>query len=99
MPAPSSRSAVAALAAIAFALACGGSDLLLPGDGQPASLTIVQGNNQNTRVGEPLAQPIVVQVNDGAGRPVAQARVSFVATGGSGATFSPAFATTDNDGR
>lgn len=85
--------------ATALAMACGGGDLLLPGDGQPATVAILQGNNQNTRVGEPLPEPIVVRVNDAAGRPVAQARVVFTATSGSGASISPSAVTTDNDGR
>jgi hypothetical protein len=85
--------------AAAVMLACGGSDLLLPGDGLPASLSIVQGNNQNTRVGQPLAEPIAVRVSDGAGRPVAQARIAFAVTSGIGASLSPATVTTDNDGR
>jgi hypothetical protein len=83
----------------ALACGCGGSDLLLPGDAQPANVAILQGNNQNTRIGEPLAEPIVVRVNDGAGRPVAQARVMFAPTSGTGASISPAAVTTDNDGR
>ncbi len=85
--------------ASAAVLACGGSELLLPGDSRPAALAIVQGNNQSTRVGEPLAEPITVRVSDAAGRPVAQARVMFAVTSGAGATVSPPAVTTNNDGR
>jgi hypothetical protein len=87
------------IVATALAVACGGDDLLLPGDGQPATVAILQGNNQNTRVGEPLPEPIVVRVSDAAGRPVAQTRVVFTATSGSGASISPSAVTTDNNGR
>jgi hypothetical protein len=86
-------------AAVITALACGGSDLLLPGDGEPAALAIVQGNNQSARVGEPLAEPIAVRVSDGAGRPVAQARVMFATGSPAGATIAPGSTLTDNDGR
>jgi hypothetical protein len=93
------RFGTAVALAVATAVACGGSDLLLPGDSQPASLAIVQGNNQSARVGESLAQPITVRVSDGAGRPVAQARVLFAASAGPGATITPASDLTGNDGQ
>ncbi len=79
-------------------IACGGTDLLLPSDSRPAALDIVQGNNQNARVGEVLAEPITVRVSDAAGRPVAQVRIIFSATSGSGASVSPAAVTTNTDG-
>ncbi|MGH6691184.1 MAG: Ig-like domain-containing protein, partial [Gammaproteobacteria bacterium] len=80
-------------------LACGGNDLLLPSDSRPAALDVVQGNNQNARVGEVLAEPITVRVTDAAGRPVAQVRIIFSSTSGTGASVSPAAVTTDTDGR
>jgi Bacterial Ig-like domain (group 1)/Bacterial Ig-like domain (group 3) len=85
--------------AILAAVACGGSDLLLPGASRPAALAIVQGNHQSARVGEPLAEPIAVRVSDAGGRPVAQTRVTFAATSGAGATITPGSVVTDNDGR
>jgi hypothetical protein len=51
-------------------LACNGGDLVLPGDGEAASIQILQGNGQSGRVGELLALPILVQVTDATGRPV-----------------------------
>ena len=87
------------LALIAVATACGGNDLLLPADGRPAELAILQGNNQSARVGELLAEPLTVRVLDAAGRPVAQARVLFAVVAGTGASVSPDAVETDGDGR
>ena len=80
--------------------ACGGgSDLLLPGAGEPASITVVQGDQQNGRVGEPLPQPLVVSVADATGRPVQGATVAFVLTdAAAGAAVVPETTTTDADG-
>ena len=66
------------LAALLLSACGGGSDLLLPGTGEPAAVTLVQGNGQNGRVGEALPQPLVAAVTDGAGRPVEGATVVFV---------------------
>ncbi len=95
----SSLSLVAASAAAAFALACGGGDLLLPSDGQPAALAVVGGNNQSAQVGAPLADAVVVGVTDATGRPVAGARVAFRATSATGGNLAPAAALTDNAGQ
>jgi hypothetical protein len=81
--------------------ACGGgSDLLLPGAGEPASVTLLQGNDQNGRVGEPLPQPLVVAVADAAGRPVEGATVVFVLTDPApGAVITPDTVPTNADGK
>jgi hypothetical protein len=81
--------------------ACGGgSDLLLPGASEPASVTLLQGDGQNGRVGEPLPQPMLVAVADAAGRPVEGATVVFVLTDPApGATVTPDTVTTDADGK
>jgi Big-like domain-containing protein len=80
--------------------ACGGGgDLLLPGAGEPASVTVLQGNEQNGRVGEPLPQPLVVSVSDATGRPVQGATVVFVLTDAApGASLAPDTTTTDAGG-
>ena len=79
---------------------CGGADLVLPGDGEPATIEIVQGNEQSGRVGVVLAQPVVARVTDSQGRPVSGVRVAFAFTGDpSGATVAPDTAETDGDGR
>jgi hypothetical protein len=58
-------------------VACGGDDLTLPGAGDPAALSIVSGDGQSGTVGEAGPQPLVVQLSDGAGHPIAGATVSF----------------------
>jgi large repetitive protein len=82
----------------AVALACGGSDLTLPNEGRPASLAVVDGNNQTASAGQPLPNPLVVRVIDSDSRPVPQTRVAFVVTAGGGTT-EPDTATTGSDGR
>jgi hypothetical protein len=80
--------------------ACGdGSDLLLPGTGDPATVRLLQGDGQNGRVGDALPQPLVAAVKDGAGRPVEGATVVFVFTDPApGASLSPDTTTTDAGG-
>ena len=90
---------VLSVAACVVALACGGDELLLPGDGQPAALAVVGGDNQSAQIGAPLPDAIVVRVTDATGRPVAGTRVNFAVTSGSGGELSPAVATTDNTGQ
>jgi PKD repeat protein len=88
---------------VAFALlvmSCGGgTNLLLPGDGEPAAIDVTDGNGQSGRVGEPLNDPLVFEVTDSRGRPVEGARVVFSVTqAGPGAGVVPDTATTDADG-
>lgn len=85
---------------IGFLAGCGGGDdLLLPGAGDPASVTIVQGDQQNGRVGELLAQPVVATVADASGRPVEGATVVFqLMDPVPGAALEPDTTTTDTDG-
>ena len=64
-------------------LACGGGDLVLPNAGEPATITILQGNGLTGRVGEQLEQPLVVQVLDRGEQPVPNATVAIELTGGS----------------
>lgn len=90
----------AAVLAVLLLSACGGgSDLLLPGTGEPAAVTLLQGNGQNGRVGDALPQPLVAAVTDGAGRPVEGATVVFVLTDPApGASLSPDTTTTAANG-
>jgi hypothetical protein len=82
-----------------FAGCGGGNDLLLPGASEPATVTLVQGNDQNGRVGQPLPQPLVVTVTDASGRPVDGARIVFVLTAPApGAAVTPDTTTTDANG-
>ena len=90
----------AAVLAVLLLSACGGgSDLLLPGTGDPAAVTLVQGNGQNGRVGDALPQALIAAVTDGAGRPVEGATVVFTLTDPAPeASLSPDTTTTDPGG-
>ena len=76
--------------------ACGGDDLVLPSEGEPATITIVQGDGLSGRVGELLPAPLVVEVLDGAERPVPGATVVIELTG---AAAEPDTLSTDAQGR
>jgi adhesin/invasin len=62
--------------------ACGGEDLVLPNEGEPASLALVSGNEQSGTIGEAVNDSLVVRVTDRFGNPVANALVSWHADGG-----------------
>jgi hypothetical protein len=81
--------------------ACGGGDdLLLPGSAEPATVTLLQGADQNGRVGEALPQPLVAAVADATGRPVEGATLVFVlADPAPGAVVTPDTVRTDADGQ
>jgi Invasin, domain 3/Filamin/ABP280 repeat/Bacterial Ig-like domain (group 1) len=81
----------------ALASACGGGDLTLPNEGQPALLEISRGNLQNGTVGEALGDSLVVRVLDRFGDPVAGVTVIWSAV--NGGTVSPEQSVTSADGR
>ncbi len=62
----------------------------------PASVVVVSGNNQSAPVNTALAQPLVVQVNDAGGNPIAGVSVTFAAPSG---TLSSAAVTTNASGQ
>jgi PKD repeat protein len=80
---------------------CGDGDgLLLPSEGAAASIEVLLGNGQSGKVGEPLADLLVVEVTDTRGVPVEGAPVTFELTSaGPGADIIPRFATTDANGQ
>jgi len=89
---------LAALSALVTACG-GGGNLFLPGAGEPASVTLLQGDQQNGRVGEALPQALVAAVAEASGRPVEGATVVFVLNDPApGATVDPETATTNADG-
>ncbi|MGE5113013.1 MAG: c-type cytochrome [Acidobacteriaceae bacterium] len=63
----------------------------------PAALVEVSGSKQAGRLGAPLDQPIVVQVNDDKGAAVQNARVTI--TGAPGLAADPASGLTDSSGQ
>jgi hypothetical protein len=80
-------------------LACAGGDLTLPSNGAPVELTAVSGDGQEAKVGTLLPQPLVVQVTDGAGRPVAEVPLVFrFQTPVPDAEIDPASVATDSTG-
>ena len=82
------------------AAGCTGDDLLLPDDRSPALLRAVSGDGQTAPVGTPVRHPLVVEVLDGAGRPVEGAVVVFgFVDPPTGAEIAPPVPETDASGR
>ncbi len=80
--------------------ACGGGDLVLPRDGAAAAIEVVDGDEQTGSVGQPLSEPVVVEVRDAAGALVEGATVQFAFTSaGDGAQVAPEATETDTLGR
>lgn len=77
--------------------ACGGGDLVLPNEGQPAEVSVISGDGQTGTILEPVAESLVVRVSDRFGNPVAGAEVLWSADGGGEIT--PAQTVTGADGR
>ena len=78
----------------------GGEQLILPGDGQPAAIDVVEGDSQTGIVGEPLADPVIIEVTDSRGRPVEGVTVAFEFAGaGPGAAVIPETGETNSEGR
>lgn len=68
-----------------------------PPSAVPAAIVEVSGGKQVAAIGTPLDQPLVVQVNDAHGSPVAGASVWFRSV--HGAAFQPDFGVTGSDGQ
>jgi uncharacterized protein YhjY with autotransporter beta-barrel domain len=76
-----------------------GTGTILNDDGRPAAaVSIISGNNQPGRLGQQLAQPLVVRVVNALGEPVRGVAVQWSVTSGA-AQLSPDTSTTDADGR
>src|SRR5882724_2042690 len=90
---PASVVITATLTALA---GCGGDNLLLPSDGQPAQISVARGNDQTGTVGQPLGDSLVVLVTDPGGRPVKAVEVVFVPP--TGATVEPTTVLTGTNG-
>ena len=65
---------------------------------RPSALRIISGDDQQGVSGNPLDQPLIVEVRDQHGNPLNGATVNFTVTGGGGA-LSDAKATSDENGR
>ena len=86
-----------ALTLAALGSACGGDDLTLPNEGEPAEVEIFRGDRQNGTVGEALGDSLIVKVTDRFGNPVRGAAVTWSAEGGG--SVDPAESVTATDGR
>jgi hypothetical protein len=93
----------AAVLTLGLVAACS-SDLSLPGGpsapAEPDVMRIVDGDGQRAAPGEPLADPLVVQVLDSGRAPVAGTPVEFSFAGDpAGAVLQPVSAETDSSGQ
>ena len=80
--------------------ACGAGDLTLPGPGDPARLAIVAGDNQQAEPGALVPDPLVVELLDVDGLPVAGRIVAFRFLDDlTGAAVDPEQGSTDSLGR
>jgi hypothetical protein len=73
-----------------------GDDLVLPNEGLPANLVILDGDRQNGTVGQALPESLVIRVTDRFNDPVQGAVVTWTPDNGS---VNPATSTTDASGR
>jgi adhesin/invasin len=78
-------------------LGCGGDDLTLPNEGEPAVVVRVRGDGQEGTIGQAVADSLVVEVRDRFGDPVGGIEVTWTAENGGG--VEPVTATTSADGR
>ncbi len=89
---------LAAFLLLAALAGCGGSGGPTGPGSRPAGLELLSGAGQRAVPGLALAEPVVVEVVDGQGRPVRGATVSFAPAAGHG-EVDPASAATGADGR
>lgn len=76
---------------------CGGENLVLPNEGQPAALAVVRGDQQSGTIGEAVGDSLVVQVTDRFKNPVPNVLVTWQAEGGG--TVAPDSNRTGQDGK
>jgi hypothetical protein len=89
----------AILGVLVAGVRCSGSDIVLPSEARPATITKFDGDEQTGRVGAPLPRPVIVKVVDQRGTAVAGQDVSFAPGEGSdGIQVTPEVATTDDEG-
>jgi uncharacterized protein (TIGR03437 family) len=67
--------------------------------GAPAALRLVSGNSQTAQAGQPLANPLVVSVESGAGAGLAGSTVNWVVSPAAAATLGSSTSTSDANGR
>lgn len=78
-------------------MGCAADTLTLPSEGEPAVVSILNGDDQQGVVGLELSSPLMIRVSDGHDRPVVNQAVSFEVT--VGGVVTPAAVITDNEGK
>ena len=91
------RQRLPALLSLLLFAACGGEDLVLPDEGIPTSIVVINGNDQSGVIGTGLTDPVVVRVLDVQGRPVQGQQVTFTVITGGG-SVAPATPVTNANG-
>jgi len=84
------------LPALLLGTACGGGDLVLPNEGQPAEVRVFAGNEQTGTILEPVTDSLVVKVIDRFGNPVRGIEIAWASI--DGGEVHPATAVTDVNG-
>src|SRR6266511_4239209 len=79
------------------AVGCGGGDLVLPSEGQPAQVAMVDGDGQTGTILTSLPESLVVQVTDRFGNPLNGIQVTWTPDGGG--SVNPPTAQTGTNGR
>src|SRR4051812_16428167 len=99
-PRPGNHSLLISSLALLAGLGLGcGSDLTLPGPGEPASLVAVSGDGQNAATATWLSKPLVVKVLDSSGHPLEGIRIQYhFADRAAGAALDPQVAESDAGG-
>src|SRR5206468_8716155 len=88
-----------ALLVAAGASCGGGSDVGVPDQPDPAAIVVASGDAQRGAVGEILPEPLVVQVSDKSGHPIAGKRVVFSLPEAELGELDPLEVNTDANGR
>ena len=78
---------------------CSQDSVILPSEGVPASMSVVDGNTQTGTAGSPLPIQLIVQVTDAKNRPVINQAVEFKGTSPTPGQLIPDTALTDFDGK
>ena len=86
-----------ALSVLLSAVGCGGGDLVLPSEGQPAQVAMVGGDGQTGTILTSLPESLVVQVTDRFGNPLNGIQVTW--TPDAGGSVNPPTSQTGTNGR
>jgi adhesin/invasin len=83
--------------AVLSVVGCGGGDLVLPNQGQPAEVTMVRGDAQTGTILASLPESLVVRVTDRFGNPLSDIQVTWTPDGGG--SVNPATSLTGANGQ